>query len=88
VITELASAIRQDFDRVAKKFKKTDKRMRERDRRMRATDKRIDKLMIAKQGTDNNLDERVDQLVFAIREFIRQQNTSKRKGTRPLARPT
>ena len=70
LIAELATETRRGFDRVAEQFAETDKRMRETDERMRRTDGRMGR-------TDDHLrgiDERIDKLVSAIGEFIRQQN--------------
>ena len=63
LIAELATETRRGFDRVAAQFEETDRHMRETDERMRRS--------------SHELDERVDKLVLAIAELIRNQNASR-----------
>ena len=65
LIAELATETRRGFDRVAQQFEETDKRFRQTDERMERR---------AEESKERALyfDDRVDELVIAIREFIRQ----------------
>jgi hypothetical protein len=70
LIADLAKETRKGFDRVAKQFAETDKRIDKLAITMEESDRR-------KRETDKTFDERVDKLVVAIGEFIRQQNGRK-----------
>lgn len=75
LIGDLATETRRGFDRVQQHFEamtnEADRRSREIDERMRQTDERM-------QQTDERLRQtngRIDNLVVAIGEFIRLQNS-------------
>jgi len=88
LIGELATETRRGFDRVQTQFeevakhmretdermRETDERMRQTDERMRQTDARIDKRDLEDSDRRRYFDQRVDNLVIAIRESIRRQN--------------
>jgi hypothetical protein len=86
LLADLATETRRGFDQVAAQFAETDRRMRETDERMRETDQRMREGFRQTEErfreTDERdrrrsreFDERVDKLVVAIGEFIRNQGS-------------
>jgi hypothetical protein len=86
VVAELATETRRGFDQVAAQFAAATKRMdedrsrteeqfRETDAQMRKTDERMRQMARENAQRSRELDDRVDKLVLAIGELIRNQNS-------------
>jgi methyl-accepting chemotaxis protein len=67
LVADLATETRRGFDQVAARFDQVAAQFQETERRMRETDERI-------RQHARETDERIDKLVIAIGEFIRNQN--------------
>lgn len=66
IVAELATETRRGFDQVAEQFRETD-------RLIRRANERIDRLAAEDRERAKVFDERVNNLVVAIGEFIRAQ---------------
>ena len=91
VVTELGTFTRRGFDFLAelgaetdRRMRQTDERMRQTDERMRQTDESIRQLREQASRTDEqmrhtteHINERMDKLIVAIGEFMRQRDAAK-----------
>lgn len=72
IVADLATETRRGFDRVAEQFAETDRRMAETDRRLKETNEHLRETERLMKESSKQVDERIQQLVIAIGEFIRR----------------